>query len=115
MVKKWHIYWVSLDPVTGSEQSGTRPVLVISNDAVNEVLPVATILPISSVKIGSYIYPTEVFLPKDKSSLPKDSVIMIHQIKTISKERILNQIGSINDENIKNAINDAMKNYFELD
>ena len=83
MVKKWHIFWAELDPVQGSEQAGRRPVLVISNDISNRILPVVTILPLSSVKINSRIYITEILIKKEISSLSKDSVAMIHQIRTI--------------------------------
>lgn len=114
MVEKWCIYWVSLDPVVGSEQSGTRPALVVSNDIVNEVLPIVTILPLSSVKDNSHIYPTEVLLSKEISSLPKESVVMIHQIRTISKERLGRQCGKICDEGIKSNIENVMKSYFDL-
>jgi len=114
MVKKWSLYWASLDPIIGSEQAGTRPVLVISNDMVNEILPVVTIIPVSSVKNNSSIYPTEVFLPVEKSMLPKPSVVMAHQIRTISKERLGNLCGNIEDGYIKHQINTVIKTYFDL-
>jgi mRNA interferase MazF len=114
MVRKWSIYWVSLDPVSGSEQAGVRPALVISNDIVNEVLLVVTVVPLSSMKKDTRIYPTEVYLPMDLSALPKDSIAMVHQIRTISKKRMGNQCGMINDEDIKNSINTTIKNYFEV-
>ncbi|MEN6316598.1 MAG: type II toxin-antitoxin system PemK/MazF family toxin [Clostridiaceae bacterium] len=115
MVEKWSLYWVSLDPVVGSEQAGTRPVLVISNNAVNEILPVITVLPVSSVKGQGRVYPTEIYLPMSKTSLPKDSIAMVHQIRTVSKERLGKNCGVINDNIIRNSINNVIKEYFELD
>ena len=115
MVKKWSLYWASLDPVIGSEQAGTRPVLVISNDIVNEILPVITVIPVSSMKDKSKIYPTEVYLPLEKSSLPKNSIAMVHQIRTIAKERLVTRCGSINDNMIRQSINIVLKEYFVLD
>lgn len=115
MVKKWSLYWASLDPAVGSEQAGIRPVLVISNDIVNEILPVITVIPVSSIKDHCSVYPTEFYLPLEKTMLPKNSVAMIHQIRTISKERLRNQCGSIDDDKIKHGINIVMKKYFELD
>ena len=52
MVKKWDIWFLNPDPVQGSEQRGIRPVLVISNDAVNDNLTIFTCIPFSSVKPG---------------------------------------------------------------
>jgi len=116
MVKKWEIYYLDLDPTKGSEQKGTRPILVISNDAVNSNLPVLTCIPFSSVKPGAKIYPTEVFLSTEDSGLPKDSVLMLQQIRTVSIDRISgNRIGEIKDEEIKAKINQALILYFELD
>lgn len=116
MVKKWDIYFISLDPILGSEQGGKRPVLVISNDMVNTNLPIFTCIPFSSVKEGEKIYPTEVYLTSVETGLNKNSVLMIHQIRTISKERIIgNKISIITDKEIKDKINDALKDYFEFD
>jgi mRNA interferase MazF len=114
MVKKWSFYWVNLDPVIGSEQAGRRPVLVISNDIVNEILPIVTVIPVSSVKDKFKVYPTEVYLPSEKSALPKDSVAMVHQIRTISKERLMDNCGSIEDDVLRNEVNAVLAEYFEL-
>ena len=115
MVTKWSIYWADLNPIKGSEQSGSRPVLVISNDIANKLLPVITILPLSSVKENARVYATEIFLAKEVTSLSKISVAMIHQIRTISKDRIDKPCGYINDQRIRQAINDTIKQYFELE
>jgi mRNA interferase MazF len=61
---RWSIYLVNLDPVMGSEQGKTRPVLVMSDDDINAILPIINILPITSYKQGRKIYPNEVFLEK---------------------------------------------------
>jgi len=58
-VKKWTIYRANLDPTFGSEQGKTRPVLVISEDEINDLLNVVNIIPITSRKAGRKIYPNE--------------------------------------------------------
>lgn len=116
MVKKWDIYYLDLDPTKGSEQRGVRPILVISNDAVNSNLPIFTCIPFSSVKPGAKIYPTEVYLSASQSGLPKDSVLMLQQIRTVSASRIAgNKVNEINDIVIRDKINHALKMYFDLD
>jgi len=114
MVNKWEIYFCSLDPVQGSEQRGMRPVLIISNNAVNHNLPVSTVLPFSSIKTGSKIYPTEVSLSTEATGLQKPSVAMIHQIRTVSHNRLLNKIGDVDDIEIREKILQACRNYFEI-
>ena len=114
MVIKWQIFWAKLDPAHGSEQAGRRPVLIISNDISNRILPVVTILPISSIKANSRIYATEILLKKEESSLPKDSVAMIHQIRTISKSRLEKNCGIILDPEIRDRINSSICEFLDL-
>lgn len=114
MVNKWEIYFCNLDPTTGSEQRGTRPVLIISTDSVNHNLTVSTVLPLSSVKPTDKIYPTEVLLPTAISGLPKLSVAMVQQIRTVSHSRLQNKVGMITDEPTKQSILSACKDYFDL-
>ena len=114
MVNKWEIYHCSLDPTIGSEQKGTRPVLIISTNAVNHNLPMSTVLPLSSVNPGDRIYPTEVLLDMSITGLPKLSVAMVQQIRTISHTRFSTLSGSITDIKTQEAILDACRNYFDL-
>ncbi len=114
MVKKWEVWYLNLDPTKGSKQKGIRPVLVISNDAVNDNLTVFTCIPFSSVKPGAKIYPTEVPLTAIESGLPRDSVLMLQQIRTVSVDRLHRKVSAIADQKIRKTINLAIINYFEL-
>jgi mRNA interferase MazF len=60
--KKWSIWRANLDPIIGSEQGLTRPVLIISDDLINEVINTVNIIPLTSRKSGRQIYPNEVLL-----------------------------------------------------
>ncbi len=113
MVSKWDIYFSNLDPVKGSEQRGSRPVLVVSNNAVNHSIPVSTVLPFSSVKEGTNIYPTEVFMPPEASGLQKDSVVMVQQIRTLSHKRLTQLISRLENREYQRNVLDALQNYFE--
>ena len=73
---RWNIYLVNLNPTVGSEQGKTRPVLVISDDDINAILPVINSLPLTSHKQGRKIYPNEVLLPKEQTTLDKDSIVL---------------------------------------
>ena len=116
MVKKWDVWFLDLDPTKGSEQQGKRPVLVISNNAVNDNLPVFTCIPFSSVKPDTKIYPTEVFVSTEDSGLPRDSVLMLQQIRTVSIDRLYGtKVSSITNSEIIKKINSALIAYFELD
>lgn len=57
--RKWSIWRANLDPVIGSEQGKTRPVLIISEKDINELLNIVNIIPITSLKAGRNVYPNE--------------------------------------------------------
>jgi mRNA interferase MazF len=111
---QWGIYWADLNPTKGSEQSGTRHVLVISAEEVNVSLPVVTILALTSVKPGRMVYSIEVLLEANETGLSKDSIVMAHQIRSISKERLTGKCGQIESEEIKKKIRAAIKIYLDL-
>jgi mRNA interferase MazF len=114
MVNRWDIYFCSLDPTQGSEQRGTRPVLIVSNDAVNHALPVCTVLPLSSIKPGSRVYPSEVLLPALLTGLPKDSVAMVQQVRTVAHTRLTKLSGQLADEALREEIREAIRVYFDV-
>ena len=111
---QWNIFWVNLDPTKGSEQSGNRPVLVISTEPVNKALPVVTVLSITSLKPKRRIYPTEILLKKELTGLEKDSIAMAHQVRSIAKERLGAKCGEIKDIEIRSEIKEVLKLYFDL-
>ena len=114
VVYQWGIFWADLDPIKGSEQAGTRPVLAISAEEVNQALPIVTIVAITSIKSGRKIYPTETFLSSQTTGLPKDSIAMAHQIRAISKDRLGEKCGSIDDEAIRESIKSSIKLYLDI-
>jgi mRNA interferase MazF len=83
---QWHIFMASLDPVTGSEQAGTRPVLVISRKSRNQLLPVVNVVPLTSRKSSARrIYPNEVLLSAGMAGLSADPIALCYQIRTLDK------------------------------
>ena len=86
------IYWANLNPTIGREQSGHRPVLVISNDIENQ-MDIITIIPITSRKDGRRIYLNEVLMVLNG----KEAILLCHQVRTISKKRLDKKITTLND------------------
>jgi mRNA interferase MazF len=111
---KWGIFIADLNPVQGSEQRGKRPVIIISDEDFNKVMPVITVLPITSLKEGRKVYPNEVLLRKGVGRLSQDSIILAHQIRTISKQRLKDLVGAIDDYSTKEAINNAIRVHLNL-
>lgn len=112
-VYQWAIIEAILDPVLGAEQKGKRPVLIVSNEEFNEAMPNVTVLPLTSTK--RRLYPSEVFIPKDKAGQPLNSIIMAHQIRTISKQRLGTLIGYLEDPVLRIEVQAAIKEHLDLD
>jgi mRNA interferase MazF len=107
VVKKGDVFLANLEPVRGSEQGGIRPVLIIQNDISNKYSPVTIISSITS-KIASKEFPTNVFISNRESNLKKDSTILLNQIRTIDKKRLIKKIDSL-DNYFLNKVDRALK------
>jgi mRNA interferase MazF len=89
------VYQANLDPVSGSEQGGTRPVLIVSRDALNANAPIVIVVPLTSRDNKKRLYPTHVELPAGEGSLSKNSVALCEQVRAISKNRLTKRIGRV--------------------
>ncbi len=112
---QWGVFLVSLDPVVGSEQAGTRPVLVVSREAVNRALPVVTVLPLTTRRKGRRIYPNEALLPLGAAGQEYESVVMAHQVRALLRRRLGRRLGSLDDEALRAAVRAALKVQLELE
>ncbi|MDQ2974393.1 MAG: type II toxin-antitoxin system PemK/MazF family toxin [Acidobacteriota bacterium] len=106
---RWSVRLTNLDPVVGSEQGRTRPVLVISETSVNEILPVVNVIPITSRKPNRRIYPNEAVVPSNIGGLTLDSIALCYQIRTLDKRRLTQLFGVIDDEDARQSILDALR------
>lgn len=97
IVKRGDIFYADLSPVIGSEQGGVRPVLVIQNDIGNKYSPTIIIAAITS-QINKAKLPTHIEINAPDYGLPKDSVVLLEQIRTIDKRRLREKIGNFDDE-----------------
>lgn len=104
-IKKYSIYYADLNPAKGSEQGGIRPVLVIQNDIGNLKSPTVIVSAITS-KNKRMRLSTHVPIKLEEGILPKASIVMLEQIRTIDKERLIKYIGKI-DRISANAVERA--------
>ena len=115
MIYQWHIFLAQLAPVCGSEQSGYRPVLVVSREQINQILPDINVIPLTSLKSKTrIIYPNEVLIPKDSATLSVDSIAVCYQIRTLDKSRLGKEIGVIQDITLIHAIHEALRFQLQL-
>lgn len=111
-IKRGDIYFADLSPVTGSEQGGNRPVVIIQNDIGNKFSPTVIVAAITS-KINKAKLPTHIEISADEYRLQKDSVILVEQIRTIDKKRLQDRIGHLTDD-LMTKVNEAIAISFGL-
>jgi len=112
---QWSVFVVDLDPAVGSEQAGRRPVLIVSREVANVALPVVTALPMTSYRQGRRVYPNEALVPAGAAGLDRDSVVMAHQIRAVSKRRLGAFVGRIEDQELRAAVRAAVRVQLDLD
>ncbi|WP_455256816.1 type II toxin-antitoxin system PemK/MazF family toxin [Peptoniphilus asaccharolyticus] len=106
IIKRGDIFYADLSPVIGSEQGGVRPVVVIQNDIGNKYSPTTIVAAITS-QLNKAKLPTHVNVDAKGVPLPKNSVILLEQIRTIDKKRLREKIGKFN-EDVMGEIDRAM-------
>lgn len=111
-VKRGDIFYADLSPVVGSEQGGVRPVLIIQNDTGNRHSPTVIAAAITS-QTGKARLPTHISLSAMQYGLPKDSVILLEQIRTLDKRRLRERMGRL-DEPLMHRVDSAIAVSFGL-
>ena len=112
IVKRGDVFFADLSPVIGSEQGGTRPVLIIQNDIGNRFSPTVIIAAITA-QIQKAKLPTHVEINAKKYCFERDSVILLEQLRTIDKSRLTDRITQL-DAQLMDKVNVALENSLGL-
>ena len=92
------MYDARLDPTEGSEQAGSRPVVIVSRDAINAASPVILAVPCTTYRPGRRIYPSQVLLHAPDGGLTADSVALGDQVRALAKSRLGRRRGQLSAE-----------------
>ena len=111
-IRRGDIYYADLSPVVGSEQGGMRPVLIIQNDTGNRHSPTVICAAITS-KMNKAKLPTHIALSAPDYGLPRDSVVLLEQIRTLDKRRLRERMGRL-DEPAMHQVDNAIAVSFGL-
>jgi len=109
-MRQGEIWFANLNPTKGSEQSGFRPLVIISGNMLNEHLKVVITCPLTT-KIKN-CKGNVVLQPDSVNKLTQPSEILIFHIRTISKERLVHKIGDISSDelaSIKQGLDDILR------
>ncbi len=100
LVKRGDIYYADLSPVVGSEQGGVRPVLIVQNDTGNRHSPTVIAAAITS-QTGKARLPTHISVAPLSCGLPKESIILLEQVRTLDKRRLREKMGRLDEAAMK--------------
>ena len=109
--KRSDIYLVNFDPTIGHEVKKSRPALIITNNINNEYSPVLTVIPLSSNV--SRVYPFDVLVPITRG-LDSESKIMVNQIRTVDKKRLIKKLATVSQDIIE-KVEAAIKLHFDME
>jgi mRNA interferase MazF len=115
-VRRGEVYWANLVPRSGSEQTGRRPVIVVSHDGFNQTPGWRSIIviPVSTSVAQSKRGPTIAELPRGAAGLAKGGVAVCHQITTIDRAKLAKRIGTLAPETMR-AVEEGLKAALDLD
>ena len=97
MTYQWMVFQADLDPITGHEQAGVRPVLVVSAEPINQHYGVVSVVPITTRKANRPARLGEVLLPIGSGGLMRESFALCYQVRTLDKSRLLRIYGEMSD------------------
>ena len=114
-MRRGDVWWAILQPRSGSEQSGRRPVVVLSHDSFNQTTNWNSVIvvPCSTSAQQTRRAPTVVPLAKGVAGLPQDCVAVCHQITTLDRSKLQQQIGYLPEPELR-AIASAILNAIDV-
>ena len=98
-ISKGDIYYASLNPIVGSEQNGTRPVVIIQNDIGNKYSPTVLVAPLTNKVKSKRNLPTHVLI--DSNHIKRNSIVLLEQIRVLDKSRLISYVDTLTKEEIR--------------
>jgi mRNA interferase MazF len=115
-VKRGEVYWADLVPRSGSEQTGRRPVIVVSNDGFNQAAGWRSLIvvPLSTSGLQARRGPTIIEIPAGAAGLTRTSLAICHQVTTLDRTKLSKRAGVL-PADLADAVNQALKAALDLD
>ncbi len=112
VVKRGQIWLTRFDPAVDSEQRGTRPALIVSNDIGNQYGPTVIVVPLTS-KVAKRRLPTHVLIPRATTGLKVDSLALTEHVRSVSKQRLVRYLAFVDSETME-RVDEALKIALDL-
>ena len=97
-MRRGEVYWAELEPRSGSEKRGRRPVVVVSSDGFNSVAAWRSVIVVPISTTTARTGPTAVAVPEGSAGLRKASVALCHQVTTLDRAKLTRRIGLLPDD-----------------
>ncbi|MEQ9466989.1 MAG: type II toxin-antitoxin system PemK/MazF family toxin [Ekhidna sp.] len=97
-MRQGEIWYADLNPTKGSEQSGFRPVVIVSGDLLNTHLKTVIICPLTT-KVKEY-KGNPVLEPNKQNKLSEKSEVLVFHIRSVSKDRLVRKIGTVSKREV---------------
>jgi mRNA interferase MazF len=114
-MKRGQVFWAELVPRSGSEQTGRRPVILVSHDGFNQTLSWRSIIvvPISTSSSQGKRGLTVVEIPGGTAGFPKTCFAVCHQVTTLDRAKLTKRMGILSPELLE-LVEDALKAALDL-
>jgi len=102
-MRRGEVWWAQLEPRSGSEQRGRRPVVVLSHDGFNEVPTWRSVIvvPLTTAKRQEMLGPTVAPLAPGETGLPRESFALGHQITTLDRSTLVEAMGRFDASSLR--------------
>jgi len=110
-VQRGDVFWANLDPTIGVEIQKTRPVVVMSNDVINQRSQLVIVVPLTTNV--TRLSPSHVLIPRGEGGLTEDSKALTEQIRAMDKQRLTTRIGILSPRFLR-LIEQAIRNSLDM-
>ncbi len=110
-VQRGDVFWANLDPTIGVEIKKTRPVVVVSNDVINQRSRLVVVVPLTTNI--AHLSPSHVLIPQGEGGLSQDSKVLTEQIRAMDQRRLVNKVGTLSARFMR-LIEQAIRNTLDM-
>jgi mRNA interferase MazF len=103
-IERGEIWLAKLDPTQGSEQAGTRPIIIFQDNTLSKFTTTIITIPLTT-NLRRAALPTCLMIPQGQGDLNQDSVALCHQIRVLDKTRLIKKLGKLESKNIASLEN----------
>jgi len=103
-IERGEIWLANLDPTQGSEQAGTRPIIIFQDSTLSKFTTTIITIPLTT-NLRRSALPTCLIISKGQGGLNQDSVALCHQIRVLDKTRLIKKLGKLELEIINSLEN----------